>query len=306
MDRQSSYTAASSVPYKLFRNRPLMRAFSLGHVPLTHLQFAPTNRCNLKCSFCSCDNRTRDLEMPIEESVELAERVAELGCQSVTITGGGEPLLHPRINDIILAFANNDMDVGLVTNGELILRLCEAELLTWCRVSASDERAIPSDLSAFVSAYPQVDWAFSYVLSSNPDIDNLKAHIEFAEEHDFMHVRVVSDILDPDDTAMHYARSLVDSPLAIWQTRSFHEEGAKVCHVSQLKPQVGPDGMVYPCCGVQYAQESPSLDFSMAMGHWRDLPFDSFDGSQCVRCYYGDYNRAVGAMVGEVAHGTFV
>jgi organic radical activating enzyme len=302
---QSSFTSADAVPYKLFRNASVMEALSLGSVPLTHLQFVPTNRCNLHCSFCSCENRTRNDEMSLAEVEELVAEVAGLGCRSVTITGGGEPLLHPHIDEIITAFYENGIEIGLVTNGELLDRLDTGDLLTWCRISASDERPLPEAVIRAVKRF-DTDWAFSYVLTEQPDISNLKLHVACAEAYAFTHVRVVADLLKPESVPMQAVRSHVKSPLVIWQDRTHPEQGSCVCHVSQLKPQIAADGQVYPCCGVQYAQEEPSLDFTMAMGHWRDLPFAPFDGTRCVRCYYGAYNRAIESLTGAVCHAEFV
>src|SRR5665647_2876231 len=117
MSKINSYTSAGSVPYKMFRNGKLLSFLEAKIIPQVHVQFIPTNRCNLGCSFCSCSERDKDLEMPISEVEEMVPFLKTLGCQSVTITGGGEPLMHPNIGGIIRLFVEDGIKVGLVTNG---------------------------------------------------------------------------------------------------------------------------------------------------------------------------------------------
>lgn len=244
--------------------------------------------------------------MPLSEVARVIERFAELGTRAVTITGGGEPLLHPHIESIIDLFAHHGIEMGLVTNGVLLhdVPLDTLRKLTWCRISASDEREM-SDFGDAMCA--DIDWAFSYVLSSKPNVDNLARHFRFAEAHGFTHVRVVSDLLDTESVDMESVRAQVDSPLAIWQGRKEWTCGGE-CRIAALKPVIGADGIVYPCCGVQYAHEVADLDLpaSMSMGHWSEFVGQNFDGSQCDRCYYDDYNRVLSQMDAEIAHLPFV
>jgi len=306
MSKTTSFTAAGSLPLKLVKNRGFLDA--LPDIRPVHVQFIPTNRCNLKCSFCSCANVDRGEEMRFAEIEVLIEHLAKVGTQSVTITGGGDPLMHPRIDDIIAKFAEHGIEMGLVTNGTLFGKVKpeSLSLLTWCRISCSDERSLP-DLSTVVQA--DTDWAFSYVLSAKPNLDNLRDHIEFAEAYGFTHVRVVSDLLDVEHSKVSEVREHFDSELVIWQDRQEYTRGVKDCRISLLKPVIGPDGLVFPCCGVQYAQQEASLDLpeSMAMGYWGDIGnLTCFDGRQCAKCYYEGYNTLLAALVDDIEHVPFV
>jgi MoaA/NifB/PqqE/SkfB family radical SAM enzyme len=100
-----------------------------GHPILAHL--VPMRRCNLACTYC---NEFDDFSapVPLEEMVLRIDDLARLGTAVVTISGG-EPTLHPELDDIIRRIRKRGMIAGLITNGyfltpERIERLNQAGL----------------------------------------------------------------------------------------------------------------------------------------------------------------------------------
>jgi organic radical activating enzyme len=293
-----------------------------------HVQLNPTNVCNFNCDFCSCKNRERSDRLGRDETIDFIEESAELGTKSITITGGGEPTFHPFLEDYITFCKLKDIDVGLVTNGSNLSTVTKETFsnITWCRISCSD--TLPSQVNIeewyktiekAVVENPNVDWAFSYVLSSKPNYLILGNIIDFANKHNFTHVRVVSDILDVENIpdmkfVKHEIRALgVNDTLVIYQGRKNYTHGAKTCYISLLKPVISADGGIYPCCGTQYALNNPSLDYekTMRMGSMEDLPEliekqKFFDGSKCVKCYYNEYNEFIGRIINKTQHMRFV
>ena len=49
------------------------------------------------------------------------DKLAELGTSVITISGG-EPLLHPELDDIIRRIRKHGMIAGMITNGYLLVR----------------------------------------------------------------------------------------------------------------------------------------------------------------------------------------
>lgn len=323
-NRAASFTAANAIPWKIFRRAEIMAGLREGRVVPAHVQLFPTNRCNLGCSFCSCSNREKGMELSLPETIEIMEQFRRLGALAVTITGGGEPLVHERINEIILACRGLGLRVGLVSNALEARRLTDEALaaLSWARFSCSDEldwKRTATGIHDVVRRGPMVDWAFSYVLTRRLDLANLAAHVDMANRLRFTHVRVVSDLTDlegvpPMASVQADLRGLgVDDSLVIYQGRKDYEPGAKRCLISLLKPVVGADGGIYPCCGTQYAEREQSLDLGagMRMGWTADVRKiwavqQPFDGTRCVRCYYGAYNQALASMLAEIRHEEFV
>ncbi|KKN41998.1 hypothetical protein LCGC14_0717580 [marine sediment metagenome] len=326
MVNKGNFTAADTLPVKLLQDVEVIEAIKTrGFIPPKHAQIIPTNRCNLKCSFCSCAEDDRKTEMSSALYRRVIHTLSDLGTEAITITGGGEPLLHKDIAFILDYTHGLGIEMGLVTNG-LLLSKQDFDLLnkvTWVRISHDDFRPFTREyvrsLKTVVEACPDVDWAFSYVVSRNPELSKIKAVINFANDHGFTHVRLVSDLLDVEHSKVDFVRkalpTLVDVGKVIFQKRTEPERGG-ACYICHLKPLIAPDGKVYTCCGAQYAFKEPSrsLPKELCLGTYEELGYIQgednilpFDGSICDRCYYMDYNRVLKAICTPITkHEEFV
>ncbi|MBI3896438.1 MAG: radical SAM protein [Acidobacteria bacterium] len=89
---------------------------STRHPLLVHL--IPMRRCNLSCTYC---NEYDDFSAPVPtaEMFRRVDRLAGLGTSVITISGG-EPTLHPDLDEIIARIRQHGMIAGLITNGYLL------------------------------------------------------------------------------------------------------------------------------------------------------------------------------------------
>lgn len=320
MNSTASYTSAKQWPLKIYRDSDLLYSIrATGTILPRHASILPTNHCDLSCTWCSCSERDKSQEMPTDELLALVDTLADLGTIAVSITGGGEPCLHPGLNELIWALSSRGIRAGLVTNGISASNLTRASIdsLTWCRVSFSDTRKwddhrLQGSLRHLRDS-SNLDLAFSYVLTDRFNASALTPMAAWAHANNCTHIRVVTDILNPSRDSIRDAKQVLgEDPLVIWQDRTEYEPGRERCWISLLKPTIGPDGQVYPCCGVQYAiDDSKDFPEQMRMGHWRDLPRiisrqRVFDGSICKRCFYSEYNQALGGLKAELKHVEFV
>src|ERR1700735_2679848 len=108
---------------------------STDHPLLAHI--IPVRRCNLACTYC---NEFDDFSKPVptEEMFRRIDKLGALGTTIVTISGG-EPLLHPDLDEVIRRIRANGMIAGLITNGyflvpDRIQRLNRAGL-EWLQIS---------------------------------------------------------------------------------------------------------------------------------------------------------------------------
>lgn len=89
---------------------------STSHPVLAHL--IPIRRCNLDCGYCNeYDNYSKPV--PIATMLRRVDLLANLGTTAVTLSGG-EPLLHPELDDIIARMRQRGIIAGLITNGYLL------------------------------------------------------------------------------------------------------------------------------------------------------------------------------------------
>lgn len=324
LDKMNSYSSADGIPIKLIKNTKLINIISTRKViPPIHAQFIPTNKCNMNCDFCSCSKEDRNSEMSIADAQYIINQLNELGCKSVTITGGGEPLLYSDILKLVWLFFFAGIQIGLVTNGLLLQENQEVlKCITWCRISNSDKRdfndAYAKTLSEVAQKHCHVDWAFSHVVSTKPNIDEIKKIIVFANEHDFTHVRLVADLINPELVPMEFLKkclrvSGIDDRKVIYQARNEPVHGGD-CYICYLKPVIGADCKVYACCGAQYSLKNPSrrLPQELCLGSAFDLEkivmnsAHSFNGHICYRCYYNSYNVILKGLLSDTEHERFV
>ncbi len=86
------------------------------HPVLAHL--IPTRRCNIACSYCNEYDHTSD-PVPIAELIRRVDLLADLGISIITLSGG-EPLLHPQLDDLIRHMRKRGIIASLITNGYLL------------------------------------------------------------------------------------------------------------------------------------------------------------------------------------------
>ena len=115
------------------------------HPILVHV--IPMRRCNLDCTYCNEYDDTSE-PVPLEEMKERLDILAGMGTSVITISGG-EPLMHPELDEIIRHIRKHGMIAGLITNGfflnkERIERLNEAGLE---HLQISIDNAVPDEVS---------------------------------------------------------------------------------------------------------------------------------------------------------------
>jgi len=118
---------------------------STDHPVLAHI--IPMRRCNLTCTYC---NEYDDFSKPVPLDTMMArlDRLAALGTTVVSISGG-EPLMHPELDEIIAHIRKHRMMSGMITNGylltaERIERLNRAGLE---HMQISIDNVMPDDVS---------------------------------------------------------------------------------------------------------------------------------------------------------------
>jgi MoaA/NifB/PqqE/SkfB family radical SAM enzyme len=118
---------------------------STNHPVLAHM--IPTRRCNLSCDYC---NEYDDFSkpVPISEMYRRIDRLAELGVSIIT-QSGGEPLLHPELDQIIARVRHHGRLAGMITNGYLLTadRIRQLNRAGLDHLQISIDNVLPDEIS---------------------------------------------------------------------------------------------------------------------------------------------------------------
>ena len=140
---------------KTFRHHSKIKSLEDGVVTApVSIRVKPTNRCNHFCYYCSSPERATYLDgtldtfnpkdfIPWKIMQKLIVDLELIGTKGIIFSGGGEPLLYRHIIDTLKLVDYTNIDLAMITNGQL-LNGERAELLKdakWVRISLDSHNA---------------------------------------------------------------------------------------------------------------------------------------------------------------------
>lgn len=271
------------------------------------VDFMPMLACNQSCQWCAYGHRKlddppsrrgwknmalmSDAYMPAEKMAESVICWASMGVKAVELTGGGEPLIYPHVDEFLRLMAATEMELGLVTNGTALTDaradLVAATRWTWARVSIDAGRrehytaARRVDRSHWDKAWAAVrlladlaEWqrvGVGFVVD-NGNADSIYEAARLALDHGADNIRVTLAFsphgLDLfDEGVLESARAQ-----ALSAARDFGPQGLDVhdliqerscnlasprqdydyCGMKDIRVVVGGDQNVYTCCSLAF------------------------------------------------------
>lgn len=100
------------------------------------IQIEITNRCNYTCGMCPRESfNLPEKDIPFDLFQKIIDRL-ELP-YNITLTGWGEPLLHPALMDMIVYTKGKGHNVGVTTNGLLLAPFVEKFMKTLDKLTVS-------------------------------------------------------------------------------------------------------------------------------------------------------------------------
>jgi MoaA/NifB/PqqE/SkfB family radical SAM enzyme len=85
--------------------------------------------CNFNCLYCySNSNIHRDSELSVKEMMNIIIKSKEMGIKTITFIGGGEPLMHKNLLDLLCFTKTHGLQIGLFTNCSLLTKSIVNEL----------------------------------------------------------------------------------------------------------------------------------------------------------------------------------
>ena len=216
---------------------------------------APTNACNLHCSYCNQSQRQRGISLSLEKIQEYINALKERGLKSVIIAGGGEPTMYPRFNELVKWLKDKNLSLALITNGtnnKVSDKPIDTwNLFDWIRVSLNFDNGnlktlkIPKDKTK-----GKIGFSMVY---TNQSQDMLKQVADIAEEYDARFVRIIPDFCKSAKEIQEIRKKLITWVEQLKSSRFFVQNKipaqakALECHQSRIKPFLLADGKVAPC-----------------------------------------------------------
>ena len=316
---------------KVLRYPAHLEALAAGRdVAPVHVRIKPTNVCNHGCYFCAYrsdsvslgeDMNPRD-KIPRIKMAEIVEDLIAMGVQAVTFSGGGEPLLFPRLAETVTRLAEGGIKIGTLTNASR-LRGKVAKALsahaTWLRVSidgwdgSSYARYRNIDEDAFATVMRNLD-AFAAlggpctlgasIIVDQANADHILELTRILRDQGVRHTKISPCIVSNDGRAndayhaqfsdtvreqIERARELENERFAI--VDHYHHEPENFdkqhtwCPVLNVLTVIGADCMVYACQDKAYTKGG-------ALGSIADRRFRDFWFSEEAAARRGAINPA--------------
>lgn len=131
--------AAQFEPTKLFVHADRILNWVRGELPApVTLELDLTLVCNDRCPYCPHGFAHQGRCLELDSIGRILDEAASLGIRGLTVTGGGEPLMHPKFRDIVRLIRTYPFAAGIITNGGRINSETASEMVAtfqWIRVS---------------------------------------------------------------------------------------------------------------------------------------------------------------------------
>ena len=289
------------------------------------LQVALSNKCNLKCVFCSVAERELKQEW---NYTYLCEAIQCFGSNTIEFSGGGEPTLYPHFNELIKFCTLKGFRLGLITNGLILKNLPVATLsqFDWIRISM-----VALDYQETIDLpdrFPDnVTIGMSYVVGQKEhqgkrthwesDYEQLMKIGGYAVKHNVRYVRIVPDC-HSDFTEMlqlHEKYGLLCESLGhpfMFQYKLGKQ--AIECYMDSVKPWLDTDGFVYSCNSIPLNSNSGyKFNEKYRLCHWTEIEnYYKNRGNQslkidsCDYCVFTKNNEIIRNLLTPIQHGDFV
>lgn len=283
-------------PYKIIHHPDKLQELKGGKptVPI-QVQLVPSNVCNQRCSFCTyrmedyMSNFLFDekLMMSYEKVLECLDDFVDMGVRAVHYTGGGEPLVHPKIYEIFTDTINRGLDLALVSNGmALNEKLCEllgdakwTRISVDCATSETYSTMRTTSLNTFQKVLRSIELLVKYKKSCvvgvgfvvNKDnyseiysaakmfksigVDNFRISAAFTVEG----LKYFDDFVDIAKEAAKATEQLSTDSFKVFNlfgdriNNMFEDtQNYDFCPTKELLTFIGADYNVYTCCTIAY------------------------------------------------------
>lgn len=308
---------------KIFGFPEKIAAFQAGRITAPiYVRIKPTNRCSHACHWCVySDGHTRPKDRPElhlqsgmheamkerdvmlrEKALELIDDLADMGVKAVTFSGGGEPLLHPNITEIMERTHEAGMDLSIITNGQALTgeRATMLGFGKWVRISMdytnAEQMAASRNVPGEKSFNQVMDNIQHFAINKIPDCDLGVNFIVTRENH--------ADLIPFAGTLKSVGvENIRFSPVYLQGFREYHEpiKAAVEKQLQYLQKFCTPKFTINSFYDIESPSKQPVRPFTRCL-YMQTVPVVGADLNvyACHNTAYSEHGK-----IGSIAHRSF-
>ena len=290
-----------------------------------HVMINPTNRCNHNCFFCvynydySLMHDTMNIkdELSTAKILETLHSFKKIGVKSITYSGGGEPLIHPGIEEVLQLNKDLGIDIAMITNAQLLYGN-KANLLKdskWIRVSVDYSNyeefkksgrgsldkynQILENISNFSKMKtPECDLTVNYIITKENyknlfngalllkslNVDNIRFSPVYTKDFLDYHSSIKAEVLQTlNDIKKYLETDTFKIYHSYYLNENFTKRNYNKCYFQQIVPVIGGDYNVYNCHNKAYTPEG-------MIGSIKNQTFEEFWFSEDTKKHFERFN----------------
>ena len=284
------------------------------------LHIMPTEVCNLRCVFCSVAQRGINGKLVPNLKMSRIKKVVrnfkKMGLKAVILSGGGEPTIYPRINELLEFLHKERLEIGMISNGTMLAKKVKPKnlnYLTWLRISINsldyaDDIRVPK-LNPKITTL-----GFSYIwnpLTSEKTIRKIQNKIkEISKYNQVEYVRLLPDcnLETKKLEAAHKKLRRIAKRLSLpfFHQYKIHSMPSE-CHLGRVHPVFYTDGYIYPCDSLVLNSPADNKKFhrKYALCKWdevnkyyvKKIKGTLIDTKKCPHCVFSKQNRLLSEII---------
>lgn len=299
--------------------------------PPIYVRIKPINACCHSCSWCAYNSGNTNLDFEAigmhkdidhksrlsgEKLMEVLADLKDMGVKCVTYSGGGEPLMHPNILEILRTTKAYNIGLSIITNGQLLMgeRAIELAEADWVRVSMDycdakmfhASRGMPEpkyqvvidNIANFAKTKnPDCDLSINYIITKENytrvydaavllkslGVDNVRFSPVWTVDYCEYHKNIKDEVLEQ----LSRAKELQTETYKVYHSyniregmdkRSYHK-----CFIQQIIPVVGADYNVYNCHNKAYTVDG-------IIGNIKEQSFKQMWFSEATKTHFEEFD----------------
>lgn len=244
---------------KLFKHLPQLYGIQQSIPSPIQLHVSLTNRCNLNCVHCCFSGRDKETEQDYDYVIGVIASYLKLGIKSIEFTGGGEPTMYKRLNDVVDICYNN-LAIGMNTNAIDINNIKNPEKFKWIRVALNvidtdDNKLINKFINNVHKLKRSTQVTSCYIVPKEIGLKNLHRVIEVANILKIP-TRIAPDCIQSKEDIKDYVRAIGEHVNYAENNKYCFCSEFNVyldnrpdnkCYIHFIKPFLYTDGYIYAC-----------------------------------------------------------